>query len=145
MKYRSDFVTNSSSSSYIIACRQTPTFDEETLKKYPVIACINKLAEIILSASGDCSDTDEGQRVTNQSELNSYFIRYYGRSGDSIEEVIKDDDWVKDKYEKSLEAINRGCTVIFKEIDYADNTLTDLIRELSKANIGIEIIGTSED
>ena len=37
MKIREDFVTNSSSSSYVIAYKASPNFDEETIQRYPIL------------------------------------------------------------------------------------------------------------
>lgn len=45
MKIRTSFVTNSSSSSYVIAYRSLPDFDEETLTKYPFLKTYGQLVE----------------------------------------------------------------------------------------------------
>ena len=53
MKIRNDYVTNSSSSSYVIAYKSLPEIDEETLKRYPFLKNYGKLIETVLFTEGD--------------------------------------------------------------------------------------------
>lgn len=59
MKIRNDYVTNSSSSSYVIAYKSLPEIDEETLKKYPFLKNYGKLIETVLFTGGD-NETNAG-------------------------------------------------------------------------------------
>lgn len=140
MKYRSDFVTNSSSSSYIIAYQQTPNYDEETLKKYPALACFNRLVDIVMTASNNYNGTDEGHKITTEEELNNLFVGRYGWVGHTLCDILSDDEYLKEQYDKCINAIQRGYIVLFKDISYGDDILVDLIRELGSGNVGVEII-----
>lgn len=140
MKIRHDFVTNSSSSSYIIAYQQFPVYDQKTLEKYPALAYFNELAEMVLTAHGYYTETNAGYKVTTQAELDAYFIEYYGYEGITIKEIIESDDWLENKYNQLLDALNHGYTILFKRIDYSDETLAKLIKKLGKSDIGIKII-----
>ncbi len=140
MKIRQDFVTNSSSSSYIIAYQQTPNYDEETLKKHPALACFNRLIDMVLTASSNYNETEKGDKLTTKKELDNYFVKRYGWTGCTLDDILSDDEYYKKQYDKCLDAIQHGYFVLFKEVDYSDDTLSDLIRELGKGNVGIEII-----
>lgn len=140
MKIRTDYVTNSSSSSYIIAYQQTPNYDEATLKKYPALACFNRLIDIVLTASNDYNETNEGDKISTKEELENFFMERYGWGGCTLDEILSDDEYLKERYDKCINAIQRGHTVLFKEVSYDDSTLADLIRELGSSNAGVEII-----
>lgn len=140
MKVRTDFVTNSSSSSYIIAYQQTPNYDEATLKKYPALDCFNRLIDIVLSASSDYNETDASHKITTKEELNNFFVDSCGWADHTLDDILSDDEYLKERYDKCIDAIQRGYVVLFKEVSYYDDTLADLIRELGNGNVGVEII-----
>lgn len=72
MKIRSDFVTNSSSSSYVIAYKGLDT-------PHPSIKSLNKMIEIVLFSDGGY-ETTRGEKVRTIDELDSYMVDTYGYS-----------------------------------------------------------------
>lgn len=142
MKTRQDFVTNSSSSSYIIAYQQLPDYiDKGTLERYPAIKCFNKLVEKVLFASSDYNETRAGTKVSTKADLDAYFIDQYGWGNyNTLEKIFDEEDYLKSQYEKCAEALERGSVLLFKRIDYSDDTISSLIKELSNGSVGIKII-----
>lgn len=132
MKIRSDYVTNSSSSSYVIAYKSLPEIDEETLKRYPFLKNYGKLIETVLFTEGD-NDTTAGTVSRTKEEYDENFISEYGwRDNTTVESILKDDDYLVDMYNKSIEYLEKGFNILDKRVDYNDTYCQNMIRELAE-------------
>ena len=139
MKVRTSHVTNSSSSSFIIAYRNMPEFDKETLSKYPFLKTYGCLIEKILMATGD-NDTSEGERFSNKDEVGEHILDCYSwRRNKTLDEVLEEDEWAKEEYDLMMEYINKGYNILQKSIDYCDDALVGLIEHLDDGEI-VDII-----
>lgn len=132
MKIRNDYVTNSSSSSYVIAYKSLPEIDEETLKKYPFLKNYGKLIETALFTEGD-NDTTAGTVSRTKEEYDDNFISEYGwRDNVTVESILKDDDYLVDMYNKAIEYLEKGFCILDKRVDYNDTYCQNMIRELAE-------------
>lgn len=132
MKIRNDYVTNSSSSSYVIAYKSLPEIDEETLKRYPFLKNYGKLIETVLFTEGD-NDTTAGTVSRTKEEYDDNFISEYGwRDNTTVESILKDDDYLVDMYNKAIEYLEKGFNILDKRVDYNDTYCQNMIRELAK-------------
>ena len=140
MKVRTSHVTNSSSSSFIIAYSNMPEFDKETLSKYPFLKTYGCLIEKILMATGD-NDTSEGERFSNKDEVGEHILDCYSwRRNKTLEEVLEDDEWAKEEYDLMMEYINKGYNILQKSIDYCDDALVGLIEHIDDGE-NVTIVG----
>lgn len=132
MKIRSDFVTNSSSSSYVIAYKSLPEIDEETLKRYPFLKNYGKLIEAVLFTEGD-NATTAGTVSKTKEEYDDNFISEYGwRDNATVESILKDDDYLINMYNKAIEYLEKGFNILDKRVDYNDTYCQNMIRELAE-------------
>lgn len=122
MKIRNGFVSNSSSSSFIIAFKGIPEIDLETKTKYPFLENIFKKYEDLLSRNGDI--------VRTVAALDKYFIAQYGYKEDSVQQVISEDEWLTEKYNDLISKLVKGFSLIFTEVDYFDEVTAELYRSL---------------
>lgn len=133
MKIRTSFVTNSSSSSYIIAYKGLSEIDEETLIKYPFLKNYGKLIEKILFTAGDYNDTTAGRVYKTKEEWDNYFIYCYGwKDINIVDKILEADPYLKDTYNNVIEHLEKGFNILCKSVDYCDTYCVNMFNELAE-------------
>lgn len=133
MKIRSDFVTNSSSSSYVIAYKGLDA-------PHPSIKSLNKMIEIVLFSDGGY-ETTRGEKVRTIDELDSYMVDTYGYSDlNTIDKLLSADSYAKKIHTECVKALNDGYTLLFKDVGYSDETLSALLHDIANEDIGVKIL-----
>lgn len=126
MKFRNDFVTNSSSSSFIIAFDNTE----------------NSISSNMIKAIQ--RTTGSGKKIiTTIEELQNYFIddRYLDDSIPFVEAIESEGSYIVEQYNKGVRAINEGKAVCFLSIsNEIDDPLGDFLTNFSELDSVLEII-----
>lgn len=111
MKFRNSFVTNSSSSSYIIST------SKENKNR------MNDFYDIVDHMIG--YETDEPILITSEKKLNEYVKDTYDIS---LPEILNGEDkYYKERYGKILEELKSGNIVLIQEVAYESEELYDKI------------------
>lgn len=134
MKVRLDFVTNSSSSSYLIAFKDSNIFDEETLNKYPFLKLFSNIIETIMNMESE-EDTTAAYVYETKEDYEQYLLDNYGYTKTrTIKDLIEGDSYVRNRYEKAVEYLSKGYKIAEKDIDYNDVSLIQIIKALANDN-----------
>lgn len=122
MKIRVDFVTNSSSSSYVVMMRNKIEVPNEIMEQYPIIKWAFKLVETAL---------DAGNSISSKEELERNFLDNYGwTKKPTLVELFEDDPSLKDDFDEFLKKIEEGFTIYKLNIDYNEEALAKAIESM---------------
>jgi hypothetical protein len=131
MKIRTGFVTNSSSSSYIVAFKD--------VKKYEGWDAFPDFVKHIIERYMDMA-VKGSTIISTKAELDKHFISNYGYKEEFIEELLETEgegSWMWESYNKQLAAIESGYAISDVSVDYNDTTGSDFYRSLKSKDDGI--------
>lgn len=145
MKIRADFVTNSSSSSYIIAYKSFPVVDDETTSKYPWVAVIaDRMFEFI------SENREEAIMITDVEDLDDYIVSEYGWGLNKVHKDVEDvleyeGEYLQQMYKKVVDSLNEGFKIMIKGVPYSDHLTEELLRALTADKDNFRIIDDFEE
>ena len=117
-KTRMGFVSNSSSSSFIV-----PIKDKK--QKFTIEYDVELVIEMLRRSFGE---TELRTIIESKEDLVNYLEERYGWEGQSIDTLLKS-VWIKDMYDEVMKQLEDGAeSVVLCDVDYGDDLLKELIK-----------------
>ena len=134
MKIRQGFVTNSSSSSFVIAYKKEE-YSEEEIAKYPILKFYDYILDHIASLKGEDWYDSDGYVLKTEEDVKTHYARCWGDEED-IEhfDPTKMPSYELEEYEMIMNAIKDGKYVVLKEVEYHDDVTNKFISEILNDN-----------
>lgn len=123
MKIRTDFVTNSSSSSFVISISND---------KWNKSNILSKIVQRLLLRSKYYDSYDDVELIESKDQLEQYIMEYYSSNNEPISVLLKEDRFIRAEYSAILKEIESGKLVIVRNVSYHDQELRQIISELEK-------------